>query len=499
MTALKLAPLAIALLLHAPAYAATCEALKNLALPQVTITLAESRPAGAFTPPAGKPVDKLPAFCRVAGVIRPTADSHIEFETWMPASGWNGKFQGIGNGGFAGNINYGPGGLGWAIQRGYAAGSTDTGHKADGTDASWALGHPEKIVDYGHRAIHLMTIHSKAIVEAFYGRAPRRSYFAACSNGGRQGLMEAQRYPGDYDGIVSFAPAAAWTEIMSGFIWNLQALKDAASHIPPAKMPALEAAVLSACDERDGTKDGVVGDPMACGFDPTKMVCDGSDKPTCLTAQQAAGLRKIYQGPPRFIGFDPGAEGGAGGWSLWIMGQEPGRSLQATFARQFMENMVNGRAGWEPASFNMVRDREAIRAKFGPILNATNPDLTAFHKRGGKLILAHGWADAALPVRATIDYYNAVRAKMGASAADSFTRLYLIPGLQHCTGGPGPTFCGGLTVPIGAPENDLSAALELWVEKGIAPGAITAVQYKREFDPPSGIVASRVIQPYKGK
>lgn len=192
-----------------------CESLASLKLPDTAISLAQTVSSGSFTPPGGKPLTGLPTFCRVAGVIRPSADSQIEIEVWMPAAGWNGKFQSVGNGGFAGSISYD--GLARAVAHGYATASTDTGHKGEAIDATWALGHPEKIVDFGHRAIHEMTVRAKAVVEALYGLAPRRSYFASCSNGGRQGLMEAQRYPADYDGIVVGAPAAAWTTFLTDF------------------------------------------------------------------------------------------------------------------------------------------------------------------------------------------------------------------------------------------------------------------------------------------
>jgi len=215
-----LAALPLSLLAFGSVSAGDCEGLAELKLPNTTITAAQSVAMGAFTPPTGSaaPYKELPAFCRVAGVIKPTNDSEIKFEVWLPSANWNGKFHGIGNGGFAGSISYA--GLAGALARGYATASTDTGHS--GGDASWALGHPEKLVDYGHRAIHEMTEKAKLVVKAFYGDGPKRSYFASCSNGGRQALMEAQRYPNDYDGIIAGAPANAFTHILTGFAWNMQ-------------------------------------------------------------------------------------------------------------------------------------------------------------------------------------------------------------------------------------------------------------------------------------
>ena len=268
-----------------------CEGLGDLKLPTTTIATAQSVAAGAFVPVSGSaaPFKSLPAFCRVAGVIKPTSDSEIKFEVWMPAANWNGKFQGVGNGGFAGSISYA--GLVGAVARGYAAASTDTGHS--GGTAEWAPGHPEKVVDYGHRGIHEMTEKAKQVVKAFYGDGPTRSYFASCSNGGRQALMEAQRYPDDYDGIISGAPANDFTGILTLFAWNMQlTLSDPASYIPSAKLKAIEAAGLAACDARDGVTDGVLDDPSKCQFDPKVLQCKGAESDECLTEKQVASLRE---------------------------------------------------------------------------------------------------------------------------------------------------------------------------------------------------------------
>ncbi len=456
----------------------TCDSLTTLSLPDTTITSA-ALVSGTFTPPAGKPIEALPSFCRVVGVIRPTNDSHITFEVWLPATGWNGKFQGVGNGGFAGSIGYPS--LARAVERGYAAASTDTGHTGSAIDASWALGHPEKVVDFGHRAIHEMTMKAKAVVTAFYGEGPRRAYFASCSNGGRQALMEAQRYPDDYDGIVAGAPAAAWTRIMLGFAWNVQALSDPAAHIPPESLPAIERAVVAACDARDGVPDGVLAAPDRCDFDPKTLVCTGTASPDCLTAPQAEALARVLSGPRardgRVLarGFPPGAETGEGGWGGWITGAKPGASVQAAFLRGTLAHMVFDRADYDPLTFDIERDAAAAEARIGRVLNATNPDLSAFRKRGGKLILFHGWNDPALSAHETIDYYQAVRARLGGDV-DDFTRLYLVPGLQHCIGGPGATYTGGLGVPLGDADHDISAALERWVEDGVAPASLVATQ-----------------------
>ena len=484
MTRRQLSVLVLFASVQTHAAAPDCEALSKLALPATTITEARSVPAGAFTPPEGKPIPDLPSFCRVAGVIKPSSDSNIQFEVWMPASGWNGKFQGIGNGGFAGSISYG--GLAAAVRHGYAAASTDTGHHASGTDAGWALGHPEKIVDFGYRAIHETAAQAKAVIHAFYGEAPRRSYFSSCSNGGRQALIEAQRFPDDYDGIIAGAPANFWTHLLTQAGWDIQAtMQDPASYIPAAKLPAIEAAVLAACDALDGVKDGVLDDPSKCHFDPSHLLCKASESDACLTSPQVDALKKIYAGPRdskgRQImpGFSPGSETGGGGWGLWISGAAPGKSLQFAFGTQFFTNMVYADPAWDFHTFNVDRAMKAADDKFASILNATDPDLRRFRQHGGKLILYHGWSDAAIPPVNAINYYQSVVSKMGEENTAPFLRLYMVPGMQHCGGGPGPNTFGQSGVAQSDPLHDVDAALERWVEQGVAPDYIIAARAGR--------------------
>jgi hypothetical protein len=483
-----------------PAIGATCEDLAKLQLPTVSIATAESVPAGAFNPPGSTEIKGMPAFCRVAGSIKPTPDSDIQFEVWMPSSGWNGKFQGIGNGGFAGSIGFGQ--MAGAVKSGYATASTDTGHHAGGTDGGWALGHPEKIVDFGHRAIHVTTETAKAIARAFYGAAPRRSYFSSCSNGGRQALMEAQRYPADYDGIIAGAPANYWTHLLTGAIADSQAtLSDPASYIPASKLPAIEAAVLDACDALDGVKDGVIDNPPACHFDPSKLLCKEAQSDSCLTAPQVAALQKIYAGPRNskgeqiFPGYSVGGETGGQGWGLWITGSAPGKALMVAFGTGFFKNMVFDDASWDFKTFNVDHDVKLTDDKAALRLNATNPDLSAFRKRGGKLIMYHGWSDAAIPPVSTVNYYQSVVSKMGAKDSGSFVRLYMVPGMQHCGGGPGPSVFGQGGVPNGDPEHDMARALERWVEDDVAPEQIVATKYKGA-NPSTGVARTRPLCAY---
>jgi Tannase and feruloyl esterase len=495
-----LATLSVMLVSFSSAFGATCEELATLKLPNTTITMAQSVSTGAFTPSSGSaaPYKDLPAFCRIAGVISPTTDSEIKFEVWMPAANWNGKFQGIGNGGFAGSISYD--GLAGALARGYASASTDTGH--GGRDASWALGHPEKLADYGYRAIHEMTEKAKLVVKAFYGNGPRRSYFASCSNGGRQALMEAQRYPADYDGIIAGAPANAFTQILTGFAWNMQLLSDQASYFTSKKLKAIEAAVLAACDARDGVSDGVLDDPTKCSFDPAVLMCKGPETDECLTEKQIAALKKIYAGPRNargqqiIPGFTPGGETGPGGWTGWITGAAPAGSAQYFFSTQAFKYMVYADPNWDLKSFDLERDGKLADEKLGPFLNATNPDLKAFSSRGGKLILYHGWNDAALPPMNTINYVNSVVAKLGQRQAESFMRLYMAPGVQHCASGPGPDSFGQMVTRAQSdPQQDLTLALERWVEDGVAPEHVIAAK-RQGPNQASPALRTRPLCPY---
>jgi hypothetical protein len=491
----------------------SCENIASLKLPNTTITVAQTIEAGAFKPPipAGgaaaspamaKAFNGLPAFCRVAATLKPSSDSDIKVEVWLPVSGWNGKFQGIGNGGFGGTINLIE--LADAVSRGYASASTDTGHEDTNiASAGWALHHPEKIVDFGHRAIHETAVSAKAIIRAFYGEDPKRSYFDSCSNGGRQALMEAQRYPGDYDGIIAGAPANYWTHLLSFAAWNTKAtLGDAGSYIPAAKLPAIEAAALAACDANDGVKDGVIENPLTCRFDPAVLLCKSAASDSCLTQAQLDALQSLYgglkgaDGKTAFPGYSPGGEAEPGGWAPWITGNAPEKSLMFSFGTQFFKNMVFEDADWQFRSFDAVRDTKAADSKMAGIMNATDPDLSAFRKRGGKLILFHGWSDAAIPAVNAINYYQSVVAKAGAKESGTFVRLYMVPGMQHCGGGAGPSVFGHAGAGRGDRTHDIDAALEAWVEQSVAPDQIIASKYKGAPGSGAEVVRTRPLCPY---
>jgi len=473
----------------------TCEQLAQLALPDTKITSAQTVAAGAFAPPAnttpwlaGDPTfyKGLPTFCRVTAVAKPAPDSDIKIEVWMPSGGWNGKFRGQGNGGFAGEIDYHT--LGLAVAQGYASAATDTGHAANGGDASWALGHPEKIIDFAYRAIHQMTLVGKATVKAFYGDAPQHSYFANCSNGGRQALMEAQRYPEDYDGIIAGAPANYWTHLLSSALYNAQTTTlDPASYIPTGKIPAIAKAVNEACDAKDGVADGILNDPRQCHFDPATLLCKEADSNACLTQPQVTTLNKLYQGAHDskgreiFPGFVPGGEDGQGGWGLWITGPAPGKALLFVFGGGFFSDMVYEKADWDYKKANLDEAVAAADKKLASVLNATDTNLKPFESHGGKLIIYHGWNDSGISPLNSINYYESVQNKMGMQEADSFLRLYMVPGMQHCGGGPGPDVFGQMGFSTSNdPQHNIYLALEQWVEKGSAPSTVIATKQAGE-------------------
>ncbi|MCL5004934.1 MAG: tannase/feruloyl esterase family alpha/beta hydrolase [Acidobacteria bacterium] len=490
-----------------------CESLVSLRLRSTTLTLAKLQPAGPFTPPGAraKPV-ALPAFCRVAGVIKPTTDSAIHFEVWMPVSGWNGRFQQEGNAGFAGAILYPL--MAHALRQGYATASTDDGHT--GGHPTWAINHPEKVIDFGYRAVHDTAEDSEAIIASFYNRSAFRSYFIGCSDGGREALMEAQRFPSDFDGIMAGAPANDWTHLFAGFVWNEQAtLDNPSSYIPVSKLAILQVGALAACDALDGVKDGVIEDPRRCHFDPAELQCKGPDQSGCLTAAQVEAARKIYAGPrnPRtgrqiFPGYEPGAEAAQGDWSTWITGKTPGKSYQIFFGNSFFADMVFQNSGWDFRTFNFDSDMRLADSKVGSILNSTNPDLAAFKAHGGKLIQYHGWADSAIAPLESINYYDRViRTARGQSsrspqaalrATQDFYRLFMVPGMGHCGGGTGPTTFGG-AFQVQAPQvdakHDMIKALQQWVEHGVAPKEIIATKYVNN-KPTKGIARTWLLCPY---
>jgi len=457
-----------------PSAGSTCERIASLALADTTITRAETISGSSFTPPDAREnstLKDLPAFCRVAATSKPA----VRFEVWLPLAGWNGKFQGVGNGANAGTISYDA--MAQALRRGYAVASTDTGHAtSNGRDARWALGRPDLVADFGYRGLHLTTEHGKAIVRSFYGQPATRSYYVGCSTGGRQGLMEAQRFPADYDGLIAGAPAANWTHFQAGgHLWAVLALnKDPESYLPASKLPLIENAVNAACDAADGVADGVLNDPRQCHFDARTLACAaGQDPSNCLSPKQAAAVNNIWNGPHNSKGeliYPPymrGAEA-AGGWATYTTGKGPLSGSHWEQSENTLKYMVFENPAWDFRTFDYDRDVPFADAKLADTMNAFNPDLSALRQRGSKLLLYHGWNDPSISPQNTVNYYEAAvdrwrdQEKAGAQATPDFIRLFMVPGMLHCSGGPG------------ADKFDALAALERWVERGEAPAQLPA-------------------------
>lgn len=454
-----------------------CENLNSLNLPNVTFTTVESVPAGPFRQPqgpgraqqaaaagfanaaragrGGAPPLMLPAHCRVAMVLTPSPDSHIEMELWMPVSAeWNGKFQAVGNGGWAGSITYPA--MAQALRDGYATASNDTGHK--GGDPMFGLGHPEKLVDFAYRANHEMTVQSKAIIDKYYGHASRMNYWNGCSTGGRQGLMEAQKFPADFDAVIAGAPANWQTHLHA---WDMNvattALKNPGMFMTRGKLETLHNAVMEQCDKLDGIKDGLLNDPRKCKFDPSVLLCKGPDSDSCLTQEQVEGAKLVYA-PARkkdgefiFPGKEPGSELV---WTQLNPVKAPIPLILGTFQVATYQD-----ANWDWHNYDLDRDVAAADEKFGYV--NVPFDLSAFKGRGGKLLLYHGWDDTAISPENTINYYESVLRKMGPKQ-ESWMRLYMIPGMNHCQGG------------VGTDQFNKMAVIERWREAGQAPEQIVA-------------------------
>ncbi len=444
--------------------AGSCEALLGLKLPATEITSAKMQPASA-----------APESCRVAATLRPTSDSEIKMELWMPSSGWNGKYQAVGNGAFNGNIATGP--MTTALMRGYATSSTDGGHTGGG--AAWALGHPEKVIDFGYRAMHETAEASKKIIAAYYGGAPKYSYFNGCSAGGRQGMKAAQRFPADFNGIIAGSPGLDWTGRAAQAVRIARRLEanEAARLLAPQR-ELLHTAVVAACDLMDGVKDGVLENPRRCTFDPGVLQCKGADAASCLTAPQVETARMIYSSAVNgktkrpIYGLERGSELGWTdlGWTA---------SARATGLDQF-RFLVFGDPAWEIQKFNVESDI-ALAEERNEAINALDPNLKPFISGGGKLISYHGWSDPQIAPAGVTQYYDRVLDVSGGKAnVDKAYRLFMAPGMGHCSGGEGPnTF-------------DMVTALERWVEGGVAPDQITASISR----PDAKLERSRPLCPY---
>jgi feruloyl esterase len=415
----------------------------------------EGPPAGRMPSPFGSSDAMQPGFCRVAVTMKPSGDSDIKMEVWLPLSGWNGKVLGAGSFGWGGAILYD--GLLLGVKNGYAVANNDTGHTNEaGSTGQFALGHPDKVIDYGYRANHEMTLQAKAIIKTFYGVPPEHSYWLGCSLGGQQGMTEAQRFPDDYDGVVVGAPASPITRLNAWQIWpSVLISQDPARAIPQSKSAMVNQAILNKCDELDGVEDGILENPPRCPFDPQELLCKGADAPDCLTAPQVDLLSRLYAGPanPRTgeLIFAPMVPGGGGNLS---------RANPMGVALGLYSNLVFSDPNWDWKTLDLDRDVFFADRVLSTVNMATNPNLKPFFDRGGKLLMYHGWLDGSSPVE-SFNYYKAVLQAVGPQTSDSM-RVFAMPGMGHCSGGPGcDTF-------------DKLAVIDQWVETGKAPDRIVA-------------------------
>ncbi len=457
-------------LLATAASATPCEGLRSLAIPQTTMVTADLVPAGIFVPPVqpvppgGRgnarqggppppPAQPIPRHCRATLVLKPTSDSNINAEIWMPTENWNGKLLVVGNGGFAGSIQ-GYGDMQIALRLGYATAATDTGHSAaDGPNGMFALGHPEKIVDFAYRAVHETTVKSKQLIKAFYDRAPQYSYFKGCSTGGRQAVMAAQRYPDDYDGIIGGALANRHIHMhTAGSARAIHLARNPDQAISPEKAQMVSSAVMAKCDT---LHEGFLNNPRQCTFDFSSLVCKGAESDSCLTQPQLKAVEMFYGG----------LKNGKG--EVIFSGQALGNPLTPLRSSQTVNVIDTVRiwafqnANYDWHDFDLDRDMPIIDKKIG-FVDAVDPDLRAFKAHGGKLLLYAGWGDTTITPENTVLYYQSVLDKMGKKSQGDFTHLFMVPGMAHCRGGNGPdTF-------------DSIGTIEKWREKGVTPVEIAA-------------------------
>jgi Tannase and feruloyl esterase len=496
-----------------------CDRLASLSLPNAAITLAQVVNAGAFTAPANPagrggggssalagtigpvpdvpgrvtantaglglgynggrgipPFSTLPAFCRVVATLKPSASSDVHMEMWMPIAGWNGRFRGTSPNGLGGVINYNAMGVG--LSDGFAIASTDTGHQ--GGDTAW-MQVPDKVTDFAGRAMHETTVVGKALTAAYYGTAPSYSYMIECGGGSAAALHEVQKYPADYNGVVVGGHAAHLTRQIFGQLWLWAATHpNGVAVLPAAKLPVIHDAVLARCDLLDGVKDGLLENPTRCRFDPKEIACRSSDGPSCLTPPQVEAVQKIYAGPvnPRTGEkiWSPLFRGSELDWSFFI--ETPGPIGIAT---NTLRDAIRKDPTWDYRTTPIDFDRDVALADRSDIarVNASNPDISAYVRQGGKLILSGGWNNALVPAGAVLDYYNSVEARIGRENTRRAVRLYMVPGMIECNGGPGTdTF-------------DLLGVVRRWVERGQVPAEVIAsrVEYGK-------VVRTRPLCPY---
>jgi hypothetical protein len=505
---ISIALLSCLLTLSRPAVSATCSSLTDLSLPKTTITLAQSYSAGeTISGTTTAPVD----LCRVAGTVKPGEESDVHFEVWIPTDGsWNGKYQQIGNGGFAGSISLST--IANAVSRGYATAGTDDGTSGPPSGAPSFIGNRDVLLDYGYRAIKATTDDSKAVISALTGKMPRLSYFVGCSDGGREALKEAQLYPDDFDGIIVGSPVNDQVgEFGSSYLYDMQVTLNGPqtngvpnAYITSAQLALLSTPALAQCLGTDGgvKSDAFLSDPRQCFFDPAVAECQHDQDPsTCLTPAQVEAARRIYFGPHNsrgqllFPGYEPGGEAAAGDWATWITGASPASpGAQYTLGYGFGCDLMLGLTTCDYLGINVDQQDATARRTLQPILSSVNPDLRAFRRHGGRMIQYAGWADTAIAPENGLNYYRAVERSIG--DPHDFYRVFMVPGMAHCSGGAGPNaFGNGTNGPVIDAEHDVLKALESWVEHGVAPKKIIATHYVNNVAT-DGVQFQRPLCPY---
>ena len=494
-----------------PARAAGCEELRSLKLADTTIDTAESIPAGDFTTPDKMTRRNLPAFCRVVASVKAAPDSDIRVEMWLPNERWKGVFHGNGSGGYGGVFTLAFDGMEAGLKRGFASATTDMGTApATPLNGDPLVGHPQKWKDWGLLSTHVMTVVGKQIEKAFYGEDAKHSYYTGCSTGGQEGLIEAQYYPDDYDGILAGAPVVSRTWGHAAVVWDYMAANLQPGHkLSDAKLGLLTKAAVAACGwKNNGLKsDPFIADPTGCDFKPASLACHGADTAECLTPAEVETAEAFYSGPKNlktgealYFGWLPGSESGGFNWGfLQAPFNAPGEpSFDGLFKWVFG-------ADWNWRDFSFERDMPKVDAALGPVLNgAVTGDMGQFQARGGKLVLFQGWADPIVAPFQTVGVYRGLAQKFGGDAAtQKFARLFMAPGVGHCGGGAGPNafnaaVYSGPRPPSAEPGDDMFAALAHWVEDGVAPAQVVATKYVGD-DPAKGIAMRRPLCPYPQK
>jgi hypothetical protein len=429
----------------------------------------------------------LPAprnFCRVWADLKPVPGSLIKVQAWLPDD-WNGKMLAKGGGGFNGGLFGASLVMREGSAKGYAMVVTDVGHDMSDS-AKFAYDNKEAFIDYGYRGNHATAVYTKDLIEAYYGKPPRLAYFEGGSNGGREALMEARRFPEDYDGIIAGMPAMSFTQLMASFLWNYEAAISAPGL--KNKLSLVQETVLNKCDASDGVPDRVLENPMLCAFDPVELQCKSGDTANCLNAGEVTALRKIYGGPRMadgkqlYPGLPVGGEALPENWDTWILNE---KAIQRGMGEEFFRWMVFGDPKWDKSQFDLDRDYPVAQKRAAPILDADDPDLSEYLRSGRKLIIHHGWNDAAVPAASTLNYYEAVLNKAG-HAGEQQVRLFMVPGMKHGAGRPGPD------------HYDMLSELDRWVEGGPAPERIIGRQHEPAatmfgIDPAAKVVRTRPL------